>query len=140
MSEQDDRRPLAAASLSDAAPRGVAAPKAPDEALFGVTRVLTFAAQRALTSATGFFFERDAKLFLVTSRHVVHDAAAGHLPDRIEIVLHTDAIDLTRLAVLSILLHRDGLTVWRQARDTGGDIDVAVLELDRATLPAGCII
>ena len=39
--------------------------------LFSVTRVSTFAGERLLTAASGFFFERDARLFLVTSRHVV---------------------------------------------------------------------
>lgn len=81
-----------------------------DEALFGVTRVLTFAGAKGLTSASGFFFERDRRLFLVTSRHVLFDAATGHAPDRIEIELHTDSRNLTQLATLSILLHRDGLT------------------------------
>jgi hypothetical protein len=61
-------------------------------------------------------------------------------PDRIEITLHCDARDLTQLATLSLLLHRDGLTVWHQARDSGGEIDVAVLELDRAAMPGNCVL
>ncbi len=111
-----------------------------DEALFGVTRVLTFAGAKGLTSASGFFFERDRRLFLVTSRHVLLDVQTGHTPDRIEIELHTDARDLTRLTTLSILLHRDGLTVWSQARDSAGEVDVAALEIDRAAMPAGCVV
>ena len=111
-----------------------------DEALFGVTRVLTLAGAKGLTSASGFFFERDGRLFLVTSGHVLFDAPTGHAPDRIEIELHTDARDLTQLAILSILLHRDGLTVWRQARDIGGEVDVAAVELDRTAMPAGCVV
>lgn len=111
-----------------------------DEALFGVTRVLTFAGVRGLTSASGFFFERDDRLFLVTSRHVLFDAPTGHFPDRIEIELHTDGRDLTQLATLSILLHRGGRAVWRQARDHGGEVDVAVLEIDRAALPADGVV
>lgn len=111
-----------------------------DEAIFGVTRVLTFAGAQGLTSASGFFFEREGRLFLVTSRHVLFDAPSGHAPDRIEIEVHTDPRDLTRLATLSILLHRNGLAVWRQARDSGGDVDVAVLELDRSAMPPGCVL
>ena len=114
--------------------------RAEDEALFGVTRVLTFAGAQGLTSASGFFFERDGKLFLVTSRHVLFDAPSGHLPDRIEIDVHTDPRDLTQRATLSILLHRNGLTVWHQARDSGGEVDVAVLELDRSSMPAGGVV
>lgn len=122
-------------------PGGIAANEhSGDEALFAVTRVLTFSGAQGLSGASGFFFERDDRLFLVTSRHVLFDAATGHAPDRIEIELHTDARDLTRQATLSILLHRDGLTLWKQARDTGGSVDVAALEIDRAALPASCVM
>ena len=36
-----------------------------------VTNVTTMLGKQALTNATGFFFERDGRLFVVTSRHVV---------------------------------------------------------------------
>ncbi|WP_310734488.1 trypsin-like serine peptidase [Piscinibacter defluvii] len=111
-----------------------------DETLFGVTRVLTFAGATGLTSASGFFFERDGRLFLVTSRHVLFDAPSGHAPDRIEIQVHTDQRDLTRLATLSILLYREGAAVWRQARDSGGEVDVAALELDRNAMPSSSVV
>ncbi|MDN3923282.1 trypsin-like peptidase domain-containing protein [Pelomonas sp. PFR6] len=122
-------------------PGGIAAnERAQDEAIFGVTRVLTFAGVKSLTSASGFFFERDGRLFLITSRHVLFDAPTGHAPDRIEIQLHTDAHDLTQLSTLSILLHRDGLSQWHHARDGGGEVDVAAIELDRTAMPAGCVV
>lgn len=113
---------------------------APDEALFGVTRVLTFAGDQGLTTASGFFFERDGRLYLVTSRHVLFDAPSGHAPDRIQIELHTDAQDLTRLATVSILLYQDGVAVWHQAEDSGGEVDVAALPIDRSALPACCVL
>ncbi len=111
-----------------------------DAALFGVTRVLTFLGSQGLTSASGFFFERGDSLFLVTSRHVLFDAPSGHAPDRIEIEMHTDPLDLTRLATVSILLYRDGVAVWHQARDSGGEVDVATLEIDRLAMPDGCVV
>jgi hypothetical protein len=114
--------------------------RAPDEALFGVTRVLTFAGSRGLTTASGFFFERDGRLYLVTSRHVLFDAPSGHAPDRIEIELHTHAQDLTQRATVSILLYRQGVAVWHQAKDSGGEVDVAVLQVDRAALPAARVL
>ena len=110
------------------------------ETRFGVTRVLTFAGGTGLTSASGFFFERDGRLFLVTSRHVLFDAPSGHAPDRIEIEIHTDRQDLTRVTTLSILLHRDGVATWHQAQDSGGDVDVATLELDCEAMPEGSVI
>lgn len=99
--------------------------------LLSTARVSTFKGAQALTAASGFFFAREQRLFLVTSRHVLHDASTGHDPDRIELVLHADASDLTRSIVWSVPLYRDGHAAWRQGVDAGGEIDVAVLELDR---------
>lgn len=127
-------------SAVPAALEGAARERLEDEALFGVTRVLTFLSGRGLTSASGFLFQRDEDLFLVTSRHVLFDLATGHAPDRIEIELHADAKDLTQLTTLSILLYRDGKAVWRQARDTGGEVDVAALAIHRSVLPVGCVV
>lgn len=104
--------------------------------LLTTTRVSTFDHTGALTAATGFFFEHDALLFLVTSRHVLFDKPTSHFPDRLEIELHTDAANLTRSDRLSVLLYRDGKSVWRQGRDDAGEIDVAVIELERAALPS----
>ena len=104
--------------------------------LLTTTRVSTFENGRALTGATGFFFERDDRLFLVTSRHVVFDKPTRHFPNRIELELHNDVSNLTRSVSLSVLLYRDGKSVWRQGKDSGGEIDVAVIELDRKVLPA----
>ncbi|SHM00637.1 S1 family peptidase [Rhizobacter sp. OV335] len=105
--------------------------------LLTTARVSTFDGALPLTGASGFFFERDGRLFLVTSRHVLIDAPSKHYPSRVEIELHTDAVNLTRSIGLSMLLYRDGKSVWRQGRDAGGEIDVAVLEIERAALPAG---
>jgi len=103
--------------------------------LLAATRVLTYSGSQPLTNASGFFFERDDRLFLATSRHVMHDAPSGHNPDRIEIELHLDPDDLSRSAMFSILLYRDGKSTWRQGEDSAGAVDVAVIELERDALP-----
>ncbi len=108
--------------------------------LLTTTRVSTFDGERALTGASGFFFARGERLFLVTSRHVVIDKPSKHYPNRIEIELHTAAANLTQSTGLSMLLYRDGKSIWRQGKDAGGEIDVAVLEINRAALPAGVCI
>lgn len=108
--------------------------------LLTTARVTTFLGNRNLTGATGFFFEREGGLYLVTSRHVLLDAASEHYPDRIEVDIHTDPEDMTRMAVLSVLLYADGKGIWRQGRDGKGEIDVAVLQVDRAALPANAHI
>lgn len=93
-----------------------------------------------MTNASGFFFERDDKLFLVTSRHVVFDGPSKHFPNRIEIELHDDPANLSASTCFSILLYRDGNAVWRQGLDLAGEIDVAVIELDRSALPRSAFI
>jgi S1-C subfamily serine protease len=103
--------------------------------LLTAARINTFEQQRPLTSASGFFFERDARLYLVTSRHVLIDEPTKHFPDRIEIELHTDRVNLTRSIGFSMLLYRDRRAVWRQGTDAGGEVDVAVIELERSALP-----
>jgi len=108
--------------------------------LSAVTRMSTFRGQQLLTAATCFFFAREERLFAVTSRHVLHDEPTGHFPDRVELVLHVDATDLTRRAVLSLPLYMDSCALWRQGQDSGGPVDVAVLEIDRKALPAGVVL
>lgn len=115
-------------------------PAVTDPLLLCTTRVETFAGSFGLTAASGFFFERDERLFLVTSRHVLVDEPSGHHPDRIEICVHTDEVDLTRCGRISLELYRDGMSTWRQGSDSGGDIDVAVVEIDPAMLPEGVVL
>lgn len=103
--------------------------------LLTATRLWTFDQQRQLTNASGFYFERDKRLFLVTSRHVVIDAEHEHYPDRIEIELHTNPDNIAESTGFSIPLYRDGKSIWRQAEDATGEIDVAVIELNRDALP-----
>ncbi len=103
--------------------------------LLTAANIFTFAGQRPLTNASGFFFERDKCLYLVTSRHVLIDAPSKHFPDRIEIELHTNPENLAESTGFSIPLYREGRAVWRQGSDDAGQIDVAVIELDREALP-----
>ena len=103
--------------------------------LMTTLRILTFEQQRPLTNASGFFFERDGRLFLVTSRHVVIDESSQHFPDRIEIELHVNPENMAESTGFSIPLYRGGTSIWRDGADTAGLIDVAVIEIDRAALP-----
>lgn len=125
--------------MSAGLPPPVAASTPADPLLLASVRVSTFLGTAGLTNASGFLFEREDRLYLVTSRHVVIDEAGKHFPDRLEIELHLDGADLTRSTGFSMLLYANGKAVWRQGRDSGGDIDVAVLELDRRQLPTGAV-
>jgi S1-C subfamily serine protease len=103
--------------------------------LLTTARLSTFFGTQLLTVASGFFFERDDRLYLVTSRHVLVDLSSGHQPNRLEIEMHTNIDDLAKAVAFSVLLYDEGRAVWHQGRDGAGDIDVAVIELDRSALP-----
>jgi len=111
-----------------------------DTLLLAATRIATFEHERALTGASGFFFERDERLYLVTSRHVLIDRPTEHHPNRIEFELHTDREDLSRSSNVSLMLYEDGRSLWHQGTDSGGEIDVAMIELDRKALPEEAVM
>ena len=107
-----------------------------DPLLLTCTRISTFVGEVGLTSATGFFLARDQRLFLVTSRHVFIDADNKHYPDRITIELHADHADMAVAATVCVPLYGDGMSLWRQAVDSAGEVDVALIEIDQTSLPA----
>ncbi|MEP7156900.1 MAG: serine protease [Betaproteobacteria bacterium] len=107
--------------------------------LLATTRVVTHFQQRSLTNASGFFFERDDRLFLVTSRHVVCDELKQHLPDRLQIELHVNAENIAECVAYDIPLYLDGVPAWRQGVDNAGDIDVAAVEIDRSAFPSTAV-
>src|ERR1700756_5342794 len=107
-----------------------------ESVLLAVTRVCTFQGDAQLSTATGFFYERDERLFLVTARHVLLDEPNAHRPERIAIDLHTDPADIARITQLSIPLYRGETRAWREGADSAGLVDVAVLQLERKALPA----
>ncbi len=103
--------------------------------LLSATRVSTFSGGQPLTNATGFFFEREGRLFLLTNRHVVLDESCQHRPDRLEIELHVDPENVAVTTQFSIPLYRGNSHLWRETTDAGGTVDVVALQLERAALP-----
>ncbi|HTD90317.1 MAG TPA: serine protease [Burkholderiales bacterium] len=88
-----------------------------------------------LTNATAFFFERNNRLFLVTARHVLFDEPSGHNPDRLLIELHTDPENVADSSLMSVPLYHQEQRLWREAVDSSGIVDIAVVELFREKLP-----
>jgi hypothetical protein len=90
-----------------------------------VTRVTTMFGQQHLTNATGFFFERQSRFFLVTNRHVMLDEASDHRPDRLEIELHVAPKNVAMTRQFSIPLYRDWRAIWRKGRDSAGTVTLS---------------
>lgn len=107
--------------------------------LLTAARIVTFGQQRKLTNASSFFFEREGRLYLVSSRHVLCDEASRHFPSRMEIELHVNPDNMAESTGFSIPLYKDGRAAWRQARDDAGTVDVAVIEIERQALPARAV-
>jgi hypothetical protein len=106
-----------------------------DTLLLTAAKIFTFDGSKPLTNASGFFFARDGRLYLVTSRHVMVDEPSKHYPNRIQVELHVDPDNIARSTGFSIPLYRDRKSLWVQGRDTAGEIDVALIELDRSAMP-----
>ncbi|WP_175982991.1 S1 family peptidase [Caballeronia zhejiangensis] len=136
------RKLLSARTLASCAPapdRQAESNVQADSLLLSVVQVRTFARTRRLTGATGFLFAREERLFLVTSRHVMVDAPSQHYPDHLEIEMHIDPANLGASVWVSLPLYVEGMSLWRQAADSGGEIDVALLEIPRAQMPRGAV-
>jgi hypothetical protein len=97
------------------------------------TRINTFVGMFPLT------FERDGRLWRVTSRHFFLDEPTAHRPDRVEIDLHNDPDDMARSVAFSVPLYRYGAPLWRQGgayRTRCGNPGTAMgMEERRACLP-----
>lgn len=107
--------------------------------LLTAVKIQTYDGAQHLTNASGFFFRRDERLYLVSSRHVMFDEPSEHHPDRIEIEFHTNPENMAESISFSILLYNNGSSNWRNAVDAAGEIDVAVIELDQSVLPQSMV-
>lgn len=107
--------------------------------LLCATPIVTYKGQTALTNATGFFFERDNSLFLVTSQHVFFDKSSDHYPDRVVIELHLNKTNLTEVVDYSIPLYEDATSLWISGKDSSGDVDIALIELASDHLPESVV-
>lgn len=103
--------------------------------LLTVVRITTKKGDTVLTNATGFFFEREGEVFLVTNRHVVVDEAADHHPDNLDLALHVSESNIAEIETANVPLFADGKSLWREATDIGGLIDVVAVPLLPEQLP-----
>ncbi|WP_235981367.1 trypsin-like serine peptidase [Aquipseudomonas ullengensis] len=108
--------------------------------LLSSSHISTYAGTQQLTNASSFFFQRDERLFVVTSRHVLFDEANNHRPDSVSVVVHNNPANMASSICYSLPLYCNGQPLWRQGGDSAGDVDVAVLEVDRTQLPPDVLL
>jgi S1-C subfamily serine protease len=80
-------------------------------------------------TATGFFYSRNNRLFLVTNRHVVRDEQSGTIPDTLRLLLHRDPNNISNNGTYDITLYSSDTPLWKDY-PTHQVADVALLELD----------
>lgn len=81
-------------------------------------------------NATGFFYERERILYLVTCRHVLFDPKTSHEPVELKMRLHLSGRrDLTRVEVHTERLYdTNGRPLWLEHDNK--EVDLALLKLD----------
>jgi hypothetical protein len=103
------------------------------ELAFSVAQLECFKENELIARATGFFYASGGDLYLITNRHVVRDERADHAPDKLKLLLHTDAADIRKNGVYVVPLydHR-GRPSWLEHPKLGKKADVVAIPLDAA--------
>jgi len=82
-------------------------------------------------NATGFFYVRGNRRFLVTNRHVVIDEKRNFYPDALRIRVHADSSDLRRNEDLLISLYDNAKQkLWLEHPQYGSHADIVCLSLE----------
>jgi S1-C subfamily serine protease len=104
-----------------------------NEIVATVSLLLQLKAATTVGSATGFFYERNDALFLVTNQHVVRDAAHNIIPDTLRLKLHVDPNDITKNGDFDIVLYNGNQQLWK-IHPANNDADIALIKLDKAAI------
>ena len=79
-------------------------------------------------TATGFFFENNNEVYLITNRHVVDYSLKENDP-KLVFRLHTNKNDLTQFKMIELPLKINGQITWLESK--GDDADVVAIHIDR---------
>src|SRR5690606_17563677 len=82
-----------------------------DKLIFAVVMIFQVNNNQVVGTATGFFYEYENKIYLVTNKHVLEYSLKGNNP-KIFIKLHTDKSDLSKLKTIEIPLIIDKKLNW----------------------------
>lgn len=100
-----------------------------EELFIRAVRVETWKDDALCTNASGFFYLDSGMLYLITNRHVVLNEATGHAPDSLQLLLHTDAEDLTANERIVIPLYQNGERQWLEHPVHGTAVDVVAVKI-----------
>ena len=85
-----------------------------------------------LSSASGFFYDFESSLYIITNRHVFIDENEGYLPDEISLTLHTNQNDIRQNSTLRLPLYgTNSQSLWKEHPSGGSNVDVVALPLRR---------
>lgn len=110
-----------------------------NEILLTVTIIMQLKAGLVVGSASGFFYTRGDRLFLVTNQHVMRDEKKGVIPDALRLRLHTDVNNISRNDNFDIPLYTDKKQLWK-IHPQFKDADIALIELDKKILQPRYIV
>lgn len=83
-----------------------------------------------LSTASGFFFIHEGKIYLITNRHVVIDEREDYFPDTIRIFIHNNSADISQIRAINLDLYEEDSPIWLEHENT----DVDVIAIDISTL------
>jgi hypothetical protein len=105
--------------------------------IFLTTSILKrFTGTSALGTATGFFFIKDEKVYLVTNKHVIYgnffsgEDAKPEI-DKLMVTLHTDSKDLRKNESVEVKLLGGKKTLWLEHENKNIDLVCIPVDLDR---------
>ena len=92
--------------------------------------------ETALGTATGFFYLKEKKVYLITNKHVLYgenfaSKDASTKVDRLGVVLHTNRKDLRTNEEVVIDLFADGEKLWLEHSQIDTDVVCIPVEIDR---------
>ena len=100
-----------------------------DPVLMSIVRIKLVREEEEFGTATGFFFTKDGRIYLVTNRHVAQSQKRGVQPTHFRIHLHQRASDLGENFWMSLsLFDEKGRPRWLE--DPHNDSDVLCLEVE----------
>lgn len=117
-----------------------------NEIVLTVTIILQIYGGNVVGSATGFFYNNNDQLFLVTNKHVVEGAEIkgnGNIvkvkPESLRLHLHIDANNTTKNKQYDVPLYKNGKQLWK-THPKYPKADIALIKMDKDVISSRFLI